>query len=153
MKYLYNGYLLPQPPERYNKECISWIWLYEPWLNRTHYTASLVIQTGQPIHDLAGGSELLKHQVGAYVYSIDGESLEELSEKEWGTPEISTAELGAWLDKTVWTNTDLYYKLEDNRVGQLYLAASDPVPVPQLNPAALMQGFATMLSLRRNRNG
>ena len=27
--------------------------------------------------------------------------------------------------------------------------ASEPVPVPQLNHAALMQGFSTMLSLKK----
>ena len=47
----------------------------------------------------------------------------------------------------MWTNEPIYY--EDGVT--LYLAASDPVPVTQLNPAALMQGFTTMLSLRRNR--
>ena len=44
----------------------------------------------------------------------------------------------------IWANYDLL-----NEDGTLYLAASDPVPVPQLNHAALMQGFTTMLSLKK----
>jgi hypothetical protein len=46
--------------------------------------------------------------------------------------------------RPIWANHDILH--ED---GTLYLAASEPVPVHQLNPAALMQGFATMLSLRK----
>lgn len=42
----------------------------------------------------------------------------------------------------LWTNTDIY-----NEDRSIYLAASEPVP--PLNHAALMQGFATMLSLKK----
>ena len=47
-------------------------------------------------------------------------------------------------ENIIWANHDIFY--EDGS-----LARAGSVPVPQLNPAALMQGFATMLSLRRNR--
>jgi hypothetical protein len=42
----------------------------------------------------------------------------------------------------IWSNYNIF-----DEDGTVFMAASDPVP--QLNPAALMQGFATMLSLRK----
>lgn len=48
----------------------------------------------------------------------------------------------ATISAPIWSNHDIY-----NEDGTLYLAASEPVP--PLNHAALMQGFATMLSLRK----
>lgn len=42
---------------------------------------------------------------------------------------------------------------EESKTNNEVATASEPVPVTQLNPAALMQGFSTMLSLRGNANG
>ena len=48
----------------------------------------------------------------------------------------------------IWANFNVINT--DN--GSIFFPKSpDPIPVSQLNPAELMQGFATMLSLRRNR--
>ena len=44
----------------------------------------------------------------------------------------------------IWSNTNIL-----NADGSVFFAASDPIPVPPLNHAALMQGFATMLSLKK----
>lgn len=45
--------------------------------------------------------------------------------------------------------SDYTFRAEFTRDNPIILTVGNPVPVPQLNPAALMQGFATMLSLRK----
>ena len=66
---------------------------------------------------------------------------------EWIFQKDGTVEPGGFLAEVpTWANEPIYRK-----DGTLYLAASDPVPVPQLNPAALMQGYMVGQAVRRNR--
>lgn len=49
----------------------------------------------------------------------------------WGEPEIMQSSLGFGFNNIIWTNTDLVALMEENGVaaGEVYLAASEPVPV------------------------
>ena len=150
--YLYNGIELPASPYWYpetyrHSVLVSWspdggvpYRLYHcvsrPYLNSNN---ELVLS-----EYIGGTSPVNQYSSVAYYNYYSAEA----GGPNWdSSPQVSGfKEIKISGTLAIWTNTDIY--TED---GSLYLAASDPVPVPQLNPAALMQGFATMLSLRRNR--
>lgn len=132
MNYLYNGVELPALPE-WDKEAypyavIAWNYVMAKYMF------------------MASSAPILR-----YRYGVDGDAeLEGFSVKAprigrlltdgvWGDAvSLSSNCVMGVKDNTdiIWSNTDLI-----NEDGSTYLSASDPVPVPQLNPAALMQGF------------
>jgi hypothetical protein len=65
---------------------------------------------------------------------------------EWILSTATSSYMFFDLSEFIWTSHAIYY---EDGVTLCLEKSPAPVPVPQLNPAALMQGFATMLSLKK----
>jgi hypothetical protein len=142
MNYLYNGVNLPATPavdEAHRHLFITHGVVGGKPVANFHATTTPVYfrkATNGEIYAQTDGNEIR--------YSMNGTK----GETDWVYRETVDYASGDKLadDNTLsflWTNTDIYN--EDGKT--LYLAASEPVP--PLNHAALMQGFATMLSLKK----
>lgn len=137
MKYLYNGIELPTLPE-WDKTTYPYVNIFRNLQFSGRYYLEF---TAEPVNTVT-------RWVG------NGDTAYQTAGDVWEKANLSNS------FTTVWANHDIYK--ED---GTLDLSASCPIdvetgkeihdyclhPVPQLNPSVLMQGFATMLSLRRNR--
>lgn len=148
--YIYNGASRP-PIAEWNGETHPYVYIVSHAFGNYMYRAK----------NIQYGTDEYGYQLGM----VDGWPYSFTSGKSTDWEKIRQKEqtgLNSNLDDIVWANFDVL-----NEDGSIYLPASypidaetgeeitiyglNPVPVPQLNPAALMQGFATMLSLRRNR--
>lgn len=152
-KCLYNGHLLPALPE-WDKEKYPYAVMVIPGPN-TPYIHSDTVQlycgeypwnynpTERIFYSEPNSNycafRMFDWGANAYQWQVFGEDGTLGETGGYGT--MAEDKHPRWANYDVMNTTD----------GSLYLASSDPVPVPQLNPAALMHGFATMLSLRRNR--
>lgn len=130
--YLYNGVELPALPE-WDKKTHPYAYISEDVEGR------IVFRMQKTLTVTATNSIYTDWEYMHYTF--DGTT--------WGDyyEGYSPGYIDLDLFNIIWTNTNIF-----NYDGTLHLAASEPVPVspvPQLNPAALMQGFATMLSLRK----
>lgn len=129
--------------------------VYTPELQKTHPFALIFNQSpfgymGLYLTDSAPyggrsplGHERIEYQVGTnivYYHALkDSKEWQFVKNDTW--PDNDSAGLAG-----VWTNTDIFR--ED---GSLYLAASDPVPVSPITPAAVMEGWAVGMAIRRSR--
>lgn len=129
--YLYNGVQLPPLPD-WDREAYPYavMSLYEiDWFG-TSGTAQLWLYSQHP--ESSGDTlELWLPQIGDLMYEIKSDSLASLAEfTDWGSPTTITERKGYSIDNAGWANFDMYYQTNiDGKKGQLYLAASDPVPV------------------------
>ena len=75
--------------------------------------------------------ELWLPQIGDLEYKIQAETTQGLQEfTDWGSPIPITERKGPSITNMKWANFDLYYQTDIyGTKGQLYLAATDPVPV------------------------
>ena len=75
--------------------------------------------------------ELWLPQIGDLEYKIQAETTQGLQAfTDWGSPTTITERKGPSIANMKWANFDLYYQTDiDGKKGQLYLAATDPVPV------------------------
>lgn len=158
MKFLYNGIALPPLPE-WDKAAYPYVYMvYNPDAI-SQYNYFLYCFEQRPEWKESYGLWRVRVKCGYSTTRHTGEATDNWTDIE-AYPPTSTVHSE---DEVVWTNFDIL-NAED---GSVFYAASCPidvetdkeihdyclhtVPVPQLNPAALMQGFATMLPLRRNR--
>lgn len=135
--YLYNGVWMPPIYSRYAEEYDNVILAPGDELVGSYYCFAF---SKSPFTTYEENGSIVIRRFGdqplAYVNHA--------GDTNWTTGNPTTMSFRIPADKVVWTNHNIY-----NEDGTLYLAASDPVPVATINHAALMQGFATMLSLKK----
>ena len=159
--YLYNGIALPPLPE-WDKTAYPYVHIKDFRNNTSVLQRGWdfgLYTTNKPLVCSSDGM-LIANDGSVFDYSLYKKFLD--TPDEWkinGVPLDSSAKLG-YAEDVAWANHDIL-----NEDGTVYLAASCPIdaetgkeihdyclhPVTQINPSELMQGFATMLSLRRNR--
>ena len=130
MSYLYNGVELPALPE---------------W-DKTKYPYAVITQhLGGTQYWLKIFSKPVVDRVG---YGKCRQATCISTSTAWGdfTEETDFGEDGTTITLIVWTNHDVY--LADRT---LYMAASDPIPVIQRNPSAMLLGFQVGQAIRRMR--
>lgn len=131
---LYNGIQLPPLPEWDKaKYPYATIFVYEGgelFGSIIPASAVLYLYTARPA--VSGDStELWMYQPGDIEYRIDAETIPNLAEfEDWGSPIVLADSKGGGITNIKWANFDLYYQTDiDGKKGQLYLAATEPVPV------------------------
>ena len=146
--YLYNGVELRDIYTVYTPELQKthpYVFIYRILYNVTMVIAStpFVAELKENAGYVSGRIFPLEGSVPTLISSIQSNAIE-TGWSEFEDGKLCTPDDGYDFKKTFWAN----YNVLD-RDGNILLAASDPIPVPQLNHAALMQGFSTMLSLKK----
>lgn len=125
-KYLYNNIRLPVLPE--------WDKATYPYAVMGYYsdTRVRVVMCKYPYHMIWQGTKAV-----AEPNDINGTGIAyyyNLGDTDWTYDGVTVLPADAQVSRVFWTNHDLYYEDEyydDSLAGTLYLAASDPVPVPE----------------------
>lgn len=131
---LYNGIQLPPLPA-YDRAKYPYavICTYKESSSFGGFPASAVLYLFTAHPEASGGDtiELWLPQIGDLKYTIEAETTQGLLEfTDWGSPTTITERKGPPIANIKWANFDMYYQTNiDGKKGQLYLAATEPVPV------------------------
>ena len=129
--YLYNSVRLPALP-KWNKETHPYAVIFQggELSGRTNTNLYFMqdLNTVVKNHTSSGSEKrnYIQYRAGDIEYHVNHEGAFD----SWGEPEILSEALAFGFRSTIWTNTDLVALIDELGVstGEVFLAASDPVP-------------------------
>lgn len=159
--YLYNGVPLPVLPDTGLQYAAIWRKSTDLIVDPVRY--GLVVSS-EPIYWVDGSSvdslgvisaaNTISFEANVYADVPNATEWVEVSRNENYTGGVNEGYDALWANHDVFVCTYSSLLNKYTVTETLYLDASDPVPVspvPQLNPAALMQGYMVGQAIRRNR--
>lgn len=133
--YLYNGVRLPGLPEKWNPKTHPCVLIVHYGI--TNATTTVLYFMAQVSDRDVTVSEYTGENIAEYIYYNPGDIQYTVNHKKgetftsWGDPTVLDERKMFGIKSVVWTNTDLVLQFDSNTgvTDELYLSASDPIPV------------------------